>query len=57
MSAEKRWGGNRQMVERFYGDLWNNWRLDVADEILTDDIRFRGSLGQTLTGAGSSSVT
>jgi predicted ester cyclase len=50
MSAAKRWGGNRQVVERFYGDLWNNWRLDVADEILTPDIRFRGSFGQTLIG-------
>jgi steroid delta-isomerase-like uncharacterized protein len=33
------------LVRRFYDELWNEWRLDVADEILAEDIEFRGSLG------------
>jgi steroid delta-isomerase-like uncharacterized protein len=33
------------LVRRFYEELWNEWRLDVAAEILADDLRFRGSLG------------
>lgn len=40
----------RQLVERFYRDLWNNWRIDLVDELMTADLRFRGSLGKTLTG-------
>ena len=34
-----------RLVRRFYDELWNEWRLDVADEILSEDIDFRGSLG------------
>jgi steroid delta-isomerase-like uncharacterized protein len=33
------------LVRRFYDELWNDWRLDVADEILAEDVEFRGSLG------------
>ena len=33
------------LVRRFYDELWNEWRLGVADEILAEDIHFRGSLG------------
>jgi steroid delta-isomerase-like uncharacterized protein len=43
-------GGNEEIVERFYHELWNNWGLDVADEILAEDLRFRGTLGSTLEG-------
>lgn len=42
--------GNVGIVERFYRELWNNWNLDVADEILAEDLRFRGTLGSTLEG-------
>jgi steroid delta-isomerase-like uncharacterized protein len=42
--------GNEEIVERFYCELWNNWDLDVADEILAEDLRFRGTLGSTLEG-------
>ena len=38
------------LVRRFYEELWNEWRLDVADEILAPDMRFRGSLGSTAEG-------
>jgi steroid delta-isomerase-like uncharacterized protein len=33
------------LVRRFYDELWNQWRLDVAAEILAHDLQFRGSLG------------
>jgi steroid delta-isomerase-like uncharacterized protein len=38
------------IVARFYDELWNQWRLSVADEIVAQDIRFRGSLGSTALG-------
>ncbi|MDF2703041.1 MAG: hypothetical protein K0S10_1987 [Rubrobacteraceae bacterium] len=38
------------MIERFYQELWNRWNLTVADEIVSEDVRFRGSLGSTLEG-------
>lgn len=36
---------NESLVRRFYLDLWNQWNLAVADEILAVDLRFRGTLG------------
>jgi steroid delta-isomerase-like uncharacterized protein len=36
---------NETIVRRFYDELWNRWRLEVADEIVSDTLRFRGSLG------------
>lgn len=41
---------NERVVERFYYELWNRWAVSVADEILAEDLRFRGTLGSTLTG-------
>jgi steroid delta-isomerase-like uncharacterized protein len=38
------------VVDRFYGELWNSWRLELADEILAEGISFRGSLGTTVVG-------
>ena len=38
------------VVRRFYEELWNEWRLDVAGEIVAADVRFRGSLGSVLVG-------
>ena len=43
-------GGTEKVIERFYHELWNRWNLDVADEILAEDVRFRGTLGSTLEG-------
>lgn len=37
-------------VRRFFDHLWNRWELSVADEILTENLTFRGSLGNTLQG-------
>ncbi len=41
---------NETVIRRFYDELWNEWRLDLTDEIVSATIRFRGSLGTTLTG-------
>ena len=41
---------NTKVVDRFYHELWNRWNLDTADEILAEDLRFRGTLGSTLEG-------
>lgn len=43
-------GNNGATVQRFYEELWNRRRLDLAEEIVSPSIRFRGSLGSTLTG-------
>ncbi len=43
-------GSNEAVVRRFYEELWNEWRLDVAEEIISSGIRFRGSLGTTHVG-------
>lgn len=37
-------------MHRFYEELWNQWRFDVADELLSDGLRFRGSLGTEAVG-------
>lgn len=41
---------NEAVVRRFYDELWNRWRLDLADEIVSAAVRFRGSLGTMLSG-------
>ena len=44
---------NRAVIERFYHELWNRWDLAAADEIVSEGVRFRGSLGSTLQGRES----
>ena len=34
------------LIRRFYDELWNRFDKTIFAEILTDDLRFRGSLGQ-----------
>jgi predicted ester cyclase len=41
---------NRLLIERFYLEMWNRFNKTIIPDILTDDLRFRGSLGQSKTG-------
>lgn len=41
---------NKSIVTRWYEEMWNQWRFDLADSIVAVDIEFRGSLGITLRG-------
>ena len=41
---------NRDLVGRFYAELWDRWDKAVAWEILAGDFLFRGSLGAERTG-------
>ncbi len=36
---------NKQLIRRYYEEMWNPWNFSAADDILTDAIVFRGSLG------------
>jgi len=37
---------NVELIGRFYGEMWNRFDTSLFPELLTEDIRFRGSLGQ-----------
>ena len=41
---------NKNLIHHYYADLWNRWDDAVVDEIIAPDIRFRGSLGVTVSG-------
>jgi len=41
---------NKQIVRRYYEELWNGWRLGLAEEFVAPGIRFRGSLGVEVEG-------
>jgi predicted ester cyclase len=41
---------NIGVIERFYYEIWNQGRKEVAEEILVPDLRFRGSTGPSKTG-------
>jgi steroid delta-isomerase-like uncharacterized protein len=41
---------NKALIHRYYGELWNRWRLELADELLAADVRFRGSLAVEVQG-------
>ena len=43
-------GENRALIRRYYDELWNEWNLGVADEIISTEITFRGSLAVTVSG-------
>ena len=36
---------NREIIEKFYLDIWNKGIEDVAYEILSPELTFRGSTG------------
>ena len=37
---------NRLLIERFYCEIWNGFDKTLFPDLLTEDLRFRGSLGQ-----------
>lgn len=38
------------LVVRFYEELWNRWDDAAVEQVLAEDFRFRGSLGNQTTG-------
>jgi len=44
--------GQKELVERFYHELWNRADESLAPEILSGDLRFSGSLGLERRGRG-----
>lgn len=38
------------LVRRFYDEIWNQQQLSSAEDLLADDLSFRGSLGPSLYG-------
>ena len=41
---------SRIIIERFYADIWNRQDLAAAEQILSPEFRFRGSLGSETVG-------
>ena len=41
---------NKAIIRRYYDDLWNAWNLEAAEDLISPEIEFRGSLGITVQG-------
>src|SRR5690349_20571371 len=41
---------NRRLIERYYNELWNQWRFDLADQLLSPSVKFHGSVGISVEG-------
>ncbi|MFI5058254.1 MAG: ester cyclase [Candidatus Acidiferrales bacterium] len=41
---------HRGLIRRYYEELWNSWNFPIANDLLTDDIVFHGSLGVSVQG-------
>jgi steroid delta-isomerase-like uncharacterized protein len=41
---------NRLLIERFYLEMWNRFDKAIIPDILSEDLQFRGSLGQSKLG-------
>ncbi|MFY9528072.1 MAG: ester cyclase [Candidatus Acidiferrales bacterium] len=35
----------KELIRRYYEEMWNPWNFDAADDLLAENISFRGSLG------------
>jgi hypothetical protein len=42
--------GGRRTVELFYNELWDARRLELLDELIAPNVRFRSSLGTVING-------
>lgn len=40
----------RELIRRYYDDLWNRWQVTLIPDLLRPDVTFRGSLGETVRG-------
>jgi steroid delta-isomerase-like uncharacterized protein len=43
---------NKALIRRYYDELWNAWQFDLAEELIDQEVRFRGSLGRMVAGRG-----
>jgi len=41
-----------ELVRRFYAEAWNRWSDAAVDELLDEELSFRGSLGDAVRGRG-----
>ena len=41
---------NKAIISRYYEDLWNRWNLEAANDLISPEMEFRGSLGITVRG-------
>jgi len=41
---------NKILIRRFFDEMWNPWNFAKTDELLADEIAFRGTLGSELKG-------
>ncbi len=41
---------NKDLIHRYYTELWNQWDDAIVDEIISPEILFRGSLGVIVSG-------
>jgi steroid delta-isomerase-like uncharacterized protein len=41
---------NKELIRRYYNELWNEWRFELADELVDPEVRLRGSLGRMVAG-------
>ena len=41
---------NKNLIRRFFDEMWNPWNFAKADELLAPDIVFKGTLGDELRG-------
>ena len=41
---------NKDIIRRYYEDLWNPWNLEAANELISPEMEFLGSLGITVRG-------
>ncbi|QBD75365.1 ester cyclase [Ktedonosporobacter rubrisoli] len=40
----------KQLIYRYFEEMWNAWNFQIADEIIAEKIVFQGSLGVTTSG-------
>jgi steroid delta-isomerase-like uncharacterized protein len=41
---------SRRLIERYYNELWNQWNFGLAEELLSPQVKFHGSVGIRVEG-------